>query len=233
MIQKCDPMGQFLTTAEKFAKLRKWQAESWQEYGSKIERAQETLIGEQKVRPTDRQKFSAIKKQFIKGATFLSEEMKLIMSTCQDMQALVETAEQDQERREAIRKQRNMKDGFARMQVARPIQGLSAVPPLRQKQNSTNEGVQQAEAFMAHQGYQNKGYRPPKPQRISLPEDIERAPTEADDDRAADWFCRVCRTYEKHNQINCPNHDYCSICQREGHSNRFHNREMVRAEEQE
>ena len=114
-------MGQFLTTAEKFAKLRKWQAESWQEYGSKIERAQETLIGEQKVRPSERQKFSAIKKQFIKGVTFLTEEMKLIM-TCQDMQTLVETAEQDQERREAIRKQRNMKDGFARMEIAKPIQ---------------------------------------------------------------------------------------------------------------
>ena len=159
------------------------------------------------------------------------------MPVCQDMQALLETAKQDQERREAINRQRGMRDGFTRVQVPRPIQGLSAEPPSpRQEQSNTKERIQQAEIFMAQQGYQNREYqryRPPRPQRISRLESTERALTEAESDRAAEWFCRICRLYEKHSQVSCPNRDYCSICQGEGHSDRYHAHELGRAEEQE
>ena len=82
--------------------------ESWQEYGDKIERAYEARLAEMKTRPDDRQIFSAIRRQFVRGAAFLTESTKLIMVICQDMESLIETAEQGQKEREEETQQRKL-----------------------------------------------------------------------------------------------------------------------------
>ena len=155
------------------------------------------------------------------------------MTTCHDMQTLVETAEQDQERRDNARKQRFTRDGFTRMQAAKPAQVPAAPVPTRQRQDSVSSMAQPAEAFAAQQQYQRKYLRPARHQRISPPEGAERVPTGAEEDPGERWFCKICRTYEHHMQQSCQYHDYCYICQKEGHIDRFHNEHMNRAEEQE
>ena len=51
----------------------------WQEYRNKIEKAYKRHLAETKSKPNDKQMFSVIRKQFVRGAAFLPESTRLIM----------------------------------------------------------------------------------------------------------------------------------------------------------
>jgi hypothetical protein len=211
-------------------------------YAKRIDTAYREIRENLEEQPDESETFHEVQTQFIRGAPFLLENSKALLSTCSLMRQLITVAEQEFDKmmarkRNDDRRQANLDTGQMNTSVRDNLRQSNQYPqqnpqcpfPKRQslQQNPNNQQhYASATTYISPDHNRKPPYktslRPPKMNRISAKLGVERASQnlESNNDNTR-YFCYACRQFLNHPTQTCIFKDFCPKCQEEGHQDRY------------